>query len=558
MWSDNFLKLLLMFPLIMAFIAAGRAFAFSAQGTNVSVVDQLVMFVAYFGPYFALPMTFRMGGSLMSSVSGSLQNLSQRGTKRIAATNAKRAQERLVKAQNSQLWNPNRGPTLKLGKRQIKAGALGNKFATWATAPSSNLAYKLRNVPGFSGAGQKVASKIHETRMEQSTNLLKEMNETGMFNDKAYRALSGSFSGFQWKTQKKLVDKGLATFGDVMKDADGNDVIDEKSGEKVREIIGKPPTSMKEIDVMVEVLKESDGATERIGANALDGFKGRLTSLYSDPEMGKASLQAAGIMGLASHGFASGKDLSFVANDIATAEHDTDFAQSVVSRAQVMGQQQRPDIKAGYGVDYTTVIENGQEVKKFISGIDPNAKDGGTRALSLIKTLSSHDLATAKAGAIETIRPTIINVLQQGEQAKIVMQDPTSSAESRTVAQRQIADAQAVKDQVISWAGPYSQASVAVKSEALSIIEAQSGGPRGNYKRTQRRQQRDPVEHKPMFDTEHNPVMENYDVDYYGYAPGTIGYEFDQRVRAETDPTVRGGVDEGGGGPEPDGGGGSH
>lgn len=93
MWSTNFTKLLLMFPLIMALIAGGRIFAFitagapaSAKSTMIapqlaiahfgplpvpyfasvsSFVDLAIIILAYFGPYFLLPKAFSWGGQLM-------------------------------------------------------------------------------------------------------------------------------------------------------------------------------------------------------------------------------------------------------------------------------------------------------------------------------------------------------------------------------------------------------------------------------------------------------------------------------------------------------------
>ncbi|MFA5004367.1 MAG: hypothetical protein WC498_03795 [Candidatus Saccharimonadales bacterium] len=76
LWSDNFLGLLLVFPIIEAFIAIGRVFsavALSGTGTNstgAGTVSQIIGFAAYFLPYFLLPMAFRLATGAIGALSG--------------------------------------------------------------------------------------------------------------------------------------------------------------------------------------------------------------------------------------------------------------------------------------------------------------------------------------------------------------------------------------------------------------------------------------------------------------------------------------------------------
>ena len=95
-WSNNFTRLLLMFPLIMALIAGGRIFAYLATDPlGVIFRPQLatydlgplsvpyfaaagdfatlaIIILAFFAPYFLLPMTFKWGGSLMGMVADAI------------------------------------------------------------------------------------------------------------------------------------------------------------------------------------------------------------------------------------------------------------------------------------------------------------------------------------------------------------------------------------------------------------------------------------------------------------------------------------------------------
>lgn len=94
LWSRNFMKLLAMFPLIMALIAAGRIFAGITSGNIAngvismphlavvhlgplpvpylasvsSFVDLAIIIIAYFGPYFLLPQTYKWGGEALGAI----------------------------------------------------------------------------------------------------------------------------------------------------------------------------------------------------------------------------------------------------------------------------------------------------------------------------------------------------------------------------------------------------------------------------------------------------------------------------------------------------------
>lgn len=69
LWWDGFSKALMMFPIITAFIAVGHVFsAISAQQDGA--VTDFVAIIAYFAPYFLLPMTFRLAGGAIATIGG--------------------------------------------------------------------------------------------------------------------------------------------------------------------------------------------------------------------------------------------------------------------------------------------------------------------------------------------------------------------------------------------------------------------------------------------------------------------------------------------------------
>ena len=80
LWQDNFTKLLLMFPLIMAMIGAGQIFAYvganlgAASDTGTKILAFLMVIMGFFAPFWFLPKTFRWGGQLFSSAASGTLN----------------------------------------------------------------------------------------------------------------------------------------------------------------------------------------------------------------------------------------------------------------------------------------------------------------------------------------------------------------------------------------------------------------------------------------------------------------------------------------------------
>jgi hypothetical protein len=73
-WWESFSKLLLMFPMIVAFITAGHIFSAISSDQGNGFVHQTIAFIAYFAPYFAVPLTFRFSGGLMSGVGNAINS----------------------------------------------------------------------------------------------------------------------------------------------------------------------------------------------------------------------------------------------------------------------------------------------------------------------------------------------------------------------------------------------------------------------------------------------------------------------------------------------------
>lgn len=110
LWWESFSKALLMFPLIAALIATGRVFSAIAVN-NGQIINQIIGFVAYFAPYFMIPLTFRMAGSAVGGIGNFVQSRAQGGFQglsklRAGSRQAKRAQLKAGTALEGKKWIP--------------------------------------------------------------------------------------------------------------------------------------------------------------------------------------------------------------------------------------------------------------------------------------------------------------------------------------------------------------------------------------------------------------------------------------------------------------------
>ncbi len=466
-WKGALLTSLFMFPIIMAFIASGKALAFVLGSMPGATTMHLLAVMVYFAPYFLLPFAFKLAGGLMATVF-SIANDRSRGI--FDSRREKRKgirDDRLKRAENNSLWDKNS----RIGRR-------ANTMAGWVVDPKGNLqvAGAQHNVPGLRKSGNKILSHIQADTVKQTGEAMKELNDVFGSNDAGYRATGGMYEGMGPATQDKLERAGFFRAdrddsGNLVRDMDGN----------LQNVTKRhAPHTIKEFEDMANILRTSDKASERIAATSIDGSKGRLATLYSDQEMMKANVEGASLMGLAAHGFANPNDVANVGN-IIKAKSGTATAQSITSQAQLYGQKGRPDLKNGYG---KLVTQSGD----FINGID----DGG-RALDLIGSLSQQDVAGAKAAFMKDMEPyyeeilnpptgqaaavqaamaSDFNRLDENAKKTFALRQPNEykqhlrASQAAARAPKAAAMREATIDQLAQWIGPYSGASTDVKVAA--------------------------------------------------------------------------------------------
>jgi hypothetical protein len=83
MWWKNFIKVLFMFPIIVAIIAAGWIFAYVVGSQdNGQLLNLIFVLVGFFGPMFLLPKTYRWGGQAMQMAGNGIMKASSKVSER--------------------------------------------------------------------------------------------------------------------------------------------------------------------------------------------------------------------------------------------------------------------------------------------------------------------------------------------------------------------------------------------------------------------------------------------------------------------------------------------
>ena len=218
LWYDNFLKVLMMFPLIVGLIAAGHIFAFvvGTQG-NGTFLNLIFVMVGVFGPLFVLPKTFKWGGQAMSMAGGAIHSVGARIQKSseepIKNWTKRQAQGRFAKqyrpkgAPGSNIFN--RTATSLLGGRVIPT-----KYRAALLTQSGD--------------------KWNEERDAEAQALLKRKGETAMKEGYETAVLNDDKTGFaRYKrdTSGNIVDKtGNIAYRKAGVDKDGKDIFHNPDG----------------------------------------------------------------------------------------------------------------------------------------------------------------------------------------------------------------------------------------------------------------------------------------------------------------------------------------
>ncbi|MDQ3158527.1 MAG: tail fiber domain-containing protein [bacterium] len=135
-WWDSFFKLLLMYPLVLLMIAAGRVFAavtvLSELDTDVGtpigsiandIAGLFIIVIAYFGPFFLIPATFKVAGSAFSNISGLANDRSRGVFDRLKKGRQTRVAERGKRFREGELYNSENVAARAINRTGVGVGA---------------------------------------------------------------------------------------------------------------------------------------------------------------------------------------------------------------------------------------------------------------------------------------------------------------------------------------------------------------------------------------------------------------------------------------------------
>ncbi len=102
-WWEGFIKALLMYPMVMALIGAGRIFSSVSGNAKEGLLGAILKLTAYIIPYAFIPFTFKAAGGLFGNFAGMVNNRSKGGFDRLRKVRQKNTAEMGQRAKAGQL-----------------------------------------------------------------------------------------------------------------------------------------------------------------------------------------------------------------------------------------------------------------------------------------------------------------------------------------------------------------------------------------------------------------------------------------------------------------------
>ncbi|MDB5181247.1 MAG: hypothetical protein JWP13_10, partial [Candidatus Saccharibacteria bacterium] len=458
LWYESFTKALMMFPIIMAFLAVGRVYAMTSGGEGATVDGQIIAFVAYIIPYFLIPLTFRFAGGALSTLGGFVNNRGRGAFDRLKKYRGNQMATNMQAMKENRRFNPNANGRLGKINRKLNSGL--SNITSPGEATKVAVGNRLRKKGVNTSIGMGVMDQVNQGKFEHSKKAAEMLMNMPM-NDRALRGLMG---------------------------------MQEPSAANIRKL---------GTDLLA-----SDDSNDRIAGNMLLSSATQLsTDLYKNPEMGRADIRAAAGMALSQHGFAEPDDIAQLGNrlgaDTPGGAVRNGFAQSVVNQAQLNSMRAgRSDFKPGYsirlnesgGFDSLSMASqpNLGRKGKAEEKVDPVLYMRSLGAqIERIKGMNAQDWTAGKAQTIDSLATGAKTILSTPDGQSIKYRDESDKEVTLTIT-KEIKDR--LMTQYASALGPYSGGSIdhttkiqeilkgaGMTSEMEQRLQAFSRGEAGQY-----------------------------------------------------------------------------
>ena len=289
-WFDTFIKILLMFPLIIGFIAMGKFMASvnsvavgATDGASLTFIDSLITLLAAFGPYLLIPFTYQFAGKLfgsLGSMAGKLQGRALGGGG--GSSGGGSGQQGGIKGAWQNRVNKKRAQMAAGQTKLTRGNGSLNTYIRRASAPGMNVPFRGKS----RSRADTIARQANRSMVAQGA---KELEEQGLSGDKeALRAL--------WFAGDKDGDKRFDEFLKTQKPTDAAKMRATRDEWRTR--LSDDPSLVQAAQLQSAQLGDVD-TKEKVQAMA-DGFRGtsELQQSHFDQvvggSMGAGVHQAAG------------------------------------------------------------------------------------------------------------------------------------------------------------------------------------------------------------------------------------------------------------------------
>lgn len=359
LWWNTFSKLLMMFPLIMIIIGAGRIAAhlidISGGGGVQSIINPLLKLTAYILPYMFIPFTFKFAGGVFANLAGIVNDREKGLFDRIRKNRGARMEEFRRRAGRSSLYDQERAKHTGGFKGRWMRGI--NNMGGWMFDPISNAQVRLGTEKG-----KAIMSQVWAGKAEDSQKLAEVLGKMS-FNAEELSTLA-----YGAKVTIRNAKGELETVD--IKPWDG-------SGQHLMKI--------------ADTLSMSVNAQERIGGAHLRENAGFLTQVTRSEEYGRANVRAALGLAHAAQGFATPERIAQLSNELGPG-----LGSIVKTQAELFSARAGGLGKPGYTVRYGEYVD--AEGKLQVGYYAPTKIEGAK--IEQVVRSGVQDLSSAKGSQL--------------------------------------------------------------------------------------------------------------------------------------------------------------
>lgn len=430
-WWESFSRALLMFPMIVAFITAGRIFS-AVSFSNGGALNQLIGLIAYFAPYFMIPLTFKFAGGALRQIGGFVNDRGRGGFDRLRKYRTDTSAKRIERA---------RGQGLYRGTNKLTRGL--NKLGFYTVDADEQLAYDIGTGTGAGRLTGRAGKRLLGLRAQeaagrkanaQSEHIAKGVEQANMHYSGSWAAL-----GARSHLANGLTDAGRT----AMDNKYGIDADGKKSSESGKEAVSWKVPSDGDTKGWLNYASELqqygvEGSDAQMGGKELTEKAGILLSFKKHMETQRADIQSVAAASAARDGKLDGDDIANIYNTrMDNANGDpagVAMAGAQLTQLQNAATRNRQDLRLAKGI---RVGSSGRAYSVY----DDDHYDQ-KEAYASATSMKGADVGQAKAESVTAMGRTISSIITgKNEELLSSNSDPVARAQEITMKKKAMRDA---------------------------------------------------------------------------------------------------------------------